>query len=192
MPDILARICTAKRAEIEALHAGGRRRLEAAASAAPPTRGFRAALAEEEGVSLIAEVKRASPSAGLIREDFDPVAIARAYERAGATCVSVLTDREFFQGEPDYLTHIRREVALPALRKDFLLDELQVIEARALGADAFLLIAAALEADTLKALIGAGRQLGMDALVEVHDEAELEAALDGKADLVGINNRNLH
>ncbi len=192
MPDILARICRAKRDEIEELRCAGRASLREAAERREPPRGFRDALRAGNGVSLIAEIKRASPSAGLIREDFDPPEIANAYERGGATCISVLTDREFFGGGPAYLRQVRRAVELPVLRKDFILDEMQVLEARALGSDAFLLIAAALEAVELEGLVETGRKLGMDALVEVHSAEELEQAVGAGADLIGINNRNLH
>ncbi len=192
MPDILARICEAKREEIERLKRRDRRGLADAASLQRPPRGFRDALRAGEGVSLIAEVKKASPSAGVIRCDFDPVAVARAYEEAGAACISVLTDREFFQGAPDFLSQIRQRVELPLLRKDFMLEELQLTESRALGADAFLLIVAALEPKKLGTLMAAGRKLDMDALVEVHNGQELEAALEAEADLIGINNRDLH
>lgn len=192
MPDILARICEAKREEIQRLKKRDSRGLADAASVQQPPRGFRDALLAQEGVSLIAEVKKASPSAGIIRSDFDPVEIAQAYERAGAACVSVLTDREFFQGAPDFLSRIRQRVELPLLRKDFILEETQITEARALGADAFLLIVAALEPKHLVSLMAAGQKLGMDALVEVHNEEELDVALEAEADLIGINNRNLH
>jgi indole-3-glycerol phosphate synthase len=144
-----------------------------------------------EGVALIAEVKKASPSAGLIRQDFDPVHIARAYERGGAACISVLTDERFFQGSLAHLRLVRSAVDLPLLRKDFILDPVQVLEARALGADAYLLIAAALAEGELGKLLAAGRELGMDALVEVHDEGDLGVALEAGADLIGINNRDL-
>ncbi|MGD2174936.1 MAG: indole-3-glycerol phosphate synthase TrpC [Candidatus Brocadiaceae bacterium] len=191
MPDILARICSAKRREIEELRHTGRQALGRRASRQEPPRGFRRAILARADVALIAEVKKASPSAGLIREDFDPVRIARAYKRGGAACVSVLTDRDFFQGNPSYLERIHAAVELPLLRKDFILDELQVLEARALGADACLLIAAALEPDELRRLRDVCTDLSMDALVEVHTEAELEAALEAGADPVGINNRDL-
>jgi indole-3-glycerol phosphate synthase len=191
VPDILAKICRTKQEEIVRLRRAGRAEVAAAAAAQAPSRGFRAALASATAVALIAEVKKASPSAGVIREDFDPVEIARAYERAGATCISVLTDSPFFQAEPGSLPRIRSAVGLPLLRKDFLLDELQVIESRALGADAFLLIAAALEPSDLAHLMAAGRDLGMDPLIEVHDERELDTALGVGADAVGINNRDL-
>jgi len=191
MPDILARICAAKRAEIDELAGRDRAELQSAADRQGAPRGFRARLAAEPGVALIGEVKRASPSAGVIREDFDPVELACAYQRGGAACVSVLTDRQFFQGDPAYLGRIRQAVELPLLRKEFILDGLQVLEARALGADAYLLIAAALQPPLLSGLLAAGRELGMDALVEVHDERELDVALAAGADLVGINNRDL-
>jgi len=192
MPDILATICRAKRREIERLRAMGAGLLERQAEAQEPPRDFRDALASCPGVGVIAEVKRASPSAGLIRADFDPARIAQAYERGGARCLSVLTDREFFRGEPTHLSLARNAAHLPVLRKDFILDRLQVVEARALGADAYLLIVAALGPDELRLLIDAGRTLGMMPLVEVHDRAELDSALEAGADTIGINNRNLH
>ena len=191
MPDILAKICAAKRVEIAELTEGTRCAFEKAAAQQAAPRGFRAALAGKDFVSLIAEVKKASPSAGVIRADFDPVALAGAYERGGAACVSVLTDRQFFQGDPAFLARVHEAVALPLLRKDFILDEVQVAEARALGADACLLIVAALEPEQLGTLMDAARALGMDALVEVHSEDEMAMALDAGADLVGINNRDL-
>ena len=197
MPDILATICAAKRIEIAEMTDGVRCAFQKAAEQQGPPRGFRAALAagrsgaEAPAVALIAEVKKASPSAGILRADFDPVAIARAYERAGSACISVITDRRFFQGDPSHLARIRQAVRLPLLRKDFILDPIQVTEARALGADACLLIVAALEPAALHELTVAVRELGMDALVEVHDERELALALDASADLIGINNRDL-
>ncbi|MFW6189353.1 MAG: indole-3-glycerol phosphate synthase TrpC [Planctomycetota bacterium] len=192
IPDILQTICRVKRREIAELTAGTRCAFENAVEQQDPPRGFRAALAGQNTVSLIAEVKKASPSAGVIRPDFDPVAVARAYQSAGAACVSVLTDREFFQGSTVFLSRIREEVDLPLLRKDFILDRVQVLEARALGADACLLIVAALEQPALEDLLAHVRDLGMDALVEVHDDAELDRALQAGADLLGVNNRNLH
>ena len=141
--------------------------------------------------AVIAEVKKASPSKGLIRPDFDPEAIAKSYESAGASAISVLTDEKFFQGSLDYLVQVRRSVSIPILRKDFLIDEYQVYEARAAGADAVLLIVAALEKDQLKTLMNTAGELGMDCLVEVHNEAEMEIALSATAPLLGINNRNL-
>lgn len=159
---------------------------------APPVRPFREALAAgPEPVSLIAEVKRASPSKGAIREDADPVETALAYERGGASCISVLTESQFFSGSPNDLVAVRAAVRLPVLRKDFLLDEWQVYESRAMGADCILLIVAALDDSSLACLFEVGRELGMDVLVEVHSEDELTRASSLKPDLLGINNRNL-
>jgi len=141
--------------------------------------------------ALVAEVKKASPSAGVIRADFDPVAIARAYEEAGASCLSVLTDEKFFQGSREYLRAIRDAVRLPLLRKDFIIDPLQILEAIEYGADAILLIVAILSDRDLRHFLSISAQAGLDALVEVHDEAELERALDAGATLIGINNRDL-
>jgi len=191
MPDILQRICRVKRDEIRQLAQRGEGPLLQEARAQERPRGFRRALAESEGVALVAEIKKASPSKGIIREDFDPVDIARQYAAGGANCISVLTDMQFFHGRLEFLRQVRQAVSLPLLRKDFLLEEIQVVESRAWGADCVLLIVAALEAGVLKALLGRSRALGMDALVEVHDQKELEAAMDAGADLVGVNNRDL-
>ncbi len=168
--------------------------LEDAARAAPPPRGFTQALARRVragGSAVIAEIKKASPSKGVIREDFDPVDIARRYQAAGATCLSVLTDEDFFQGHDDYLRRARAAVALPALRKDFIVDPYQVLETRALEADCLLLIVAALGRDQLGELNAAARDAGLDVLIEVHDGDELERALALEPALVGINNRDL-
>jgi indole-3-glycerol phosphate synthase len=153
-------------------------------------RGFAAAL-RQPGRRIVAEVKKASPSAGLIRADFDAVAIARDYAASGAAGLSVLTEEHYFQGRGEYLAAIRRVVDLPLLRKDFTFDVYQVVEARALGADAVLLIVSILAESDLRALLAHAREIGLDALVEVHDEIELQRALDAGADLIGINNRDL-
>ncbi|MGN7164695.1 indole-3-glycerol phosphate synthase TrpC [Paenibacillus cellulositrophicus] len=168
-------------------------------AAMPATKGFHRALTagRKRGMGLIAEVKKASPSKGLIRPDFHPVRIAQAYEAAGADCLSVLTDVEYFQGSGQYLRDVRAAVDLPLLRKDFIIDERQIYEARLLGADAVLLIAAILEPDQIAAYLQRAGALGLDALIEVHSREELEAVLGLGADLhqgalIGINNRNLH
>jgi indole-3-glycerol phosphate synthase len=158
---------------------------------APPVRDFRAALTAGPGLGIIAEIKKASPSAGVLRADFDPVAIAREYGAAGAHALSVLTDVEFFQGSLDYLTAIRRAVSPPVLRKDFLLDPYQVLEARVAGADAVLLIAEILDDAMLGALLREVRVLGMQALVELYDRENLPRVIDSGATMIGVNNRNL-
>ncbi|MGM0633422.1 MAG: indole-3-glycerol phosphate synthase TrpC [Pseudomonadota bacterium] len=158
-------------------------------------RGFIDALRQrmaQRRPAVIAEIKKASPSQGVIREDFDPVAIAGQYAGAGATCLSVLTDESFFQGSADYLKQARDACALPVLRKDFIIDPYQVAEAGAMGADCLLLIVAILSPVQLRELAAASAELGVDVLVEVHDEREMDVALDSGFDLIGINNRNLH
>jgi indole-3-glycerol phosphate synthase len=165
--------------------------VRAAALAAPPPRDLATAL-RAPGVSLIAEIKRASPSRGLLHPDLDPAAQAAAYETHGAAAISVLTDERFFQGTLDDLRAVRRAVRLPVLRKEFVLDAYQVFQARAAGADAVLLIVAALPDAELRILYRLTHELGMSALVEVHDEAELERALDLHPRILGVNNRNLH
>jgi indole-3-glycerol phosphate synthase len=159
--------------------------------AAPPVRNFRAALANGCPIRLIAEIKKASPSAQLIRPQFDPIAIARTYQAHNATCLSVLTDAPYFQGHLEDLTHVRAAVEIPLLRKDFMIDDYQVVEARAAGADAILLIAEVLDDTSLNRLSETARRLGMSVLVEFHDEANLPRVLASGADLIGINNRNL-
>lgn len=161
------------------------------AADAGPTRGFGKALAAGAGIRLIAEVKKASPSKGVIREDFDPVAIARTYEESGAACLSVLTEKRYFQGDLGYLGAIRRVVGLPLLRKDFIIDEYQIFEARAAGADAILLIAACLDKHQLADFLGTAEGIGLDVLVESHTLKELDKSLVSGARILGINNRDL-
>lgn len=189
----LDRIFSVKREEVaEAKRRKPLADVRAEAEDAEPPRGFLNALkASARKPALIAEIKKASPSKGLIRPDFDPVQIAEAYEAAGASALSVLTDERFFQGSPENLRKARRASSLPCLRKDFLFDPYQVYEARAWGADAALLIVASLERSQLEDLCGLIDELGMDALVEVHTDKEAEIALDCGCPLVGINNRNL-
>ena len=195
MSDILQKICAVKEQEVAAARAElSQPELRAQAEAQPPARDFVGAIRAKHAAgraAVIAEVKRASPSKGVIRADFHPAEIAASYERAGAACLSVLTDRQFFQGAPEYLQAARAACHLPVLRKDFLIDAYQVFEARAMGADAILLIAACLDLAQMRDMEQLAIALGMAVLVEVHDGAELDLALQLQTPLIGINNRNL-
>ena len=195
MSDILQKICAVKEQEVAAARAAlSQPDLRAQAEAQPPARDFVGAIRAKHAAgraAVIAEVKRASPSKGVIRADFHPAEIAASYERAGAACLSVLTDRQFFQGAPEYLQAARAACHLPVLRKDFLIDAYQVFEARAMGADAILLIAACLDLAQMRDMEQLAIALGMAVLVEVHDGAELDLALQLQTPLIGINNRNL-
>ena len=195
MTDILSKIAAYKHDEVAARRAArGHVEIEAAARAAAPPRGFRAALVRAHApdrLALIAEIKKASPSKGLIRADFDPPALARAYQDGGAACLSVLTDGPSFQGADAYLTAAREATALPCLRKEFLVDPWQVSESRALGADAILVILAMVDDSLAAELMSRAAEMGMDALVEVHDEAEMARATALGANLIGVNNRDL-
>lgn len=194
-PDILRKICHRK---VEEVYARAERmplaEIQAQAADASPVRGFAAALESQirQGrPAVIAEIKRASPSRGVLREDFRPAEIAASYERGGAACLSVLTDQDFFQGSDGYLREARAACGLPVIRKDFIIDPYQVFEARAIGSDCVLLIAACLEDGALRDLSGLAQGLAMDVLVEVHDAAELARALAVPGRLIGINNRDL-
>jgi indole-3-glycerol phosphate synthase len=194
-PNILQKILRQKSEEIvERAQRQSLKELSVHVEAAPPVNPFLAALdkrVQSGAAAVIAEIKKASPSKGVLRAHFDPVAIAKSYASAGATCLSVLTDRRFFQGSEEYLTEARNASGLPVLRKDFIIDPYQVYEARVIGADCVLLIVAALGDASLTELFILTHELGMDVLVEVHDERELERALEIDARLIGINNRDL-
>ncbi|QEY24070.1 indole-3-glycerol phosphate synthase TrpC [Neisseria animalis] len=195
MTDILNKILATKAQEVAAQKAATPlEEMKRLAAEAPPVRGFYAAIQAKHAQNLpavIAEVKKASPSKGLIRPDFHPAEIAKSYENAGAACLSVLTDEPYFQGSPEYLKQARAAVSLPVLRKDFMIDPYQVYQARAWGADAVLLIAAALEAEQLEQLEHTAHELGMTVLLELHDEGELAKCRNLTTPLVGVNNRNL-
>lgn len=192
MSTILDKIVATKWQEIAAAKAARpEAEVRAAAEKMPPARNFFAALAPPGPIRLIAEVKKASPSAGIIRADFDPVAIAKTYEAHGASCISVLTDEQYFQGDLRYLRDVREAVRLPVLRKDFILDEYQLYEARAAGADAVLLIAECLDDASLRKLFQTALELGMTPLVELYDVENLPRVFDVGAKLIGVNNRDL-
>lgn len=192
MAHILDTIVATKKREVEILRREGIRLPADFAEVGPqPPRGFRSSLIDFEGVSIIAEVKKASPSKGVICADFDPVRIAENYKANGAQAVSVLTDVDYFQGALHYLMQVREAVDLPVIRKDFIIDSLQIEEAAQHGADAVLLIAAILDTAQIQEYKHQAAELGMDSLVEVHDEPETEKALEAGADLIGVNNRNL-
>lgn len=195
LPSILQEILATKAAEVaERSRVRDLAALKAIAAGMPPARGFASRLRERaaDGPAVVAELKKASPSAGVIRENFHPAAIATAYAAAGAACLSVLTDERYFQGSDHYLAEARGACSLPVLRKDFTVDPWQVYESRVLGADCILLIVAALEPARLQQLYGLAQDIGLDVLVEVHDERELEHALATGAELIGVNNRDLH
>ncbi|HJQ80030.1 MAG TPA: indole-3-glycerol phosphate synthase TrpC [Lacipirellulaceae bacterium] len=192
MATILDQIVAAKRTEIERLKAAvPEAELRARLADSVPVRDFFTPIAAPGPIKLIAEVKKASPSAGVIRADFDPVAIARIYEAHGATCISVLTDEPYFQGRLEYLSQIRAATRIPLLRKDFILDEYQLVDARVAGADAVLLIAECLDDCNLRKLFNATCDLGMTPLVELYEPENLERVFDAGATLIGVNNRNL-
>jgi indole-3-glycerol phosphate synthase len=185
---ILDTIVAWKKEEVARLKTAGVGRPDAPVE---PPRGFMQALTKSDTIAVIAEVKKASPSKGIIAPDFDPTVIAVSYEKGGAEAVSVLTDEKFFQGSLNYIPRVRHEIKLPVIRKDFIIDELQIAEARNYGADAILLIAAILEPNQIRDYLQMSGELGMDVLVEVHDEQELEKSLAAGAGLIGVNNRDL-
>ncbi|MGL1931792.1 MAG: indole-3-glycerol phosphate synthase TrpC [Desulfotalea sp.] len=192
MSTILDTIVERKKEEVAELRKIGiRKPKEMEEVTIDPPRGFINALVTHQDLSVIAEVKKASPSKGIICHDFDPVKIAKNYQESGAQAISVLTDKDFFKGDLLYMMQVRRQVSLPVIRKDFMIDELQIKEASHCGADAILLIAAILETSQIKDFQALAAELGMDSLVEVHDEKEAEMAMEAGAKLIGVNNRNL-
>ncbi|MCM8529846.1 MAG: indole-3-glycerol phosphate synthase TrpC [Lentisphaeraceae bacterium] len=191
IPGILLKIVETKKTEVAELEKNRNKIIADAEAVTRKPLDFKHHLQNSGGLAIISEVKKASPSAGVICENFQPVEIAKAYENGGATAISVLTDVDYFQGHPDYLSAIRKEVNIPLLRKDFIIDELQVYEALTLGADTFLLIVAILTPEKLQELIQLGTKLGMTPLIEIHDEEELKIALGAGAKIIGVNNRDL-
>ncbi len=191
LPDVLARIVATKKLEVAALEPQRAALAAAALACSRSTRSMRSAILEAPGLAVISECKKASPSVGVIEADYRPAEMAACYEKAGAAAISCLTDRDYFQGCAEDLKAVRAAVKIPVLRKDFVIDEVQIDEARIWGADAFLLIAAILSVEEMKRFIAHGRRLGLDALVEVHDEAEMRAAAAAGAEIVGVNNRDL-
>lgn len=189
---ILDRIIDYKRREVEDLKKNtGPGKMLKAVEEMPPAMSMSAALKRSGEITLLAEIKKASPSKGVIREDFNPEEIAAVYSSSGADAISVLTDRQFFKGHPDYIPGVKKTSPLPVLRKDFIIDPVQVYQSRLIGADAVLLICAALSREQLQKLMEASRDAGLEAIVEVHGEAELETALEAGAGIIGINNRDL-
>ncbi|MFA4967860.1 MAG: indole-3-glycerol phosphate synthase TrpC [Candidatus Margulisiibacteriota bacterium] len=189
---LLDEIISSKQAEVKNLKAQfSHITLSNLADAFPPVRDFKAAISRPEKINLIAEIKKASPSVGIIREDFDPVSIAKIYQESGASAVSVLTDGPFFKGLLSYLKIVKQATTLPILRKDFIIDELQIFESRLAGADAILLIVRILDDEKLRKFLEEAKKIGLACLVEVHNEAEVERALAAGAEIIGINNRDL-
>ena len=189
--NILLKIVETKKKEIAELEPQRQSIKEAAYASTRQSISFKKALTASDKLAVISEVKKASPSAGLIAPDFDHIKMAKAYEQGGAAAISVLTDIDYFQGCPTYLQEVRKIVNIPVLRKDFIIDEIQIHEAKIWGADSFLLIAAILTTEEIKRFIAIGKELGLDALVEIHDEDELDKALAADSEIIGINNRDL-